>query len=651
MIGDWVAQTPAFVAAAAVVFVPGLAIGYALRLRGMALWALAPVGSTVLLSVFAIGFGLIDIPWNPWTAGIGCLVATGAAILSARAFGPRRRSDATPTTSRWLLATALAAGIVLGALRVGFYIREPAAISQSNDAVFHLNALRWILEQGSASSLDVSAVVGGRSFYPAAWHALSSLTVQLSGAEISVAANMVSIVIAAVIWPLGIAWFTRQATGGSIVAAALAAALSPLLLAFPLLMLAWGVLYPYALSVALLPAAVGIVVSVPAWIEGSGPLERRSANAILGGVLVLAGLGALALSQPAVLLAWGVLAVVWFAWWALPRARVAAPRRRMVLFGSVGAALLTFAGLWIVLTRGTTGSHWPPFRGRIEVLADVLLNAPVLLPAAVGVSILMLVGLVVAVRRADLRWLATSWLVLAGLYGVSAAVGQPQLRRWLLGAWYADPYRLAALLPVVVIPLAAIGLLTVVTWAAGALSARRAGTGTAAAIASIAAVGTLGLVVAPVVHMPRLYEDLKDARSLYESRPASFLSPDERALLEQLDELVPAGARVIGNPSTGVGFGYLLSGRDVYPRTWAPPARDWWWLLAERMNLAATDDEVCAALESAGSPAYVLDFGLGEEGPGKYVMPGMTAFAHHAGFELVAEKGDVSLWRITACSP
>ncbi|MES2867543.1 MAG: DUF6541 family protein, partial [Actinomycetota bacterium] len=121
------------------------------------------------------------------------------------------------------------------------------------------------------------------------------------------------------------------------------------------------------------------------------------------------------------------------------------------------------------------------------------------------------------------------------------------------------------------------------------------------------------------------------------------------ALLEALDELVEPGARVLGNPSTGTGFGYFLSGVDVFPRTWSPPTSQSWTVLGEYLRDAAADPEVCEALTAYGQPEYVLDFGLGEEGPGRYELPGMTDFSGQDGFELVAEDGDVSLWRITAC--
>jgi hypothetical protein len=66
---------------------------------------------------------------------------------------------------------------------------------------------------------------------------------------------------------------------------------------------------------------------------------------------------------------------------------------------------------------------------------------------------------------------------------------------------------------------------------------------------------------------------------------------------------------------------------------------------------AGTEPEVCEALAAYGSPAFVLDFGLGEETPGRYELEGMTDFAGQPGFELIDSEGEASLWRITACEP
>ena len=653
MIGAWLGALPALVIAVAVLFGPGLAIGAALRLRGLALWALAPVVSVAVVAGLALLYGFVKVPWAAWSILAGVAVVVGLAWLARLLLGPRPALPVRDARGTWLVTAGLLVGGLLTAARFIVYVHDPAAISMTNDAVFHLNAVRHILETGSASSLHVSSVIGGRGFYPAAWHALASAVVLLTGVEIPVAANVVSLVIAAGVWTLGVTWFARRIAGAPAVTAALAASLSASLVVFPMLMFQWGVLYSYALSLALLPAAAALLVGAPRWFAGRGPASSPVRTAVLLGVLVLTAVGAIALSQPATLLAWAIISISWFSWWAVSHAIAEPGRRRVVLLAAVAAAWAAFALLWFLLTRSTSGSHWPPFRSKVEAVLDVLLNGQVLLPVMLGVSILMIAGLIVAVVRPKLRWLAAAWAVFGMLYAVSASVGHPGLRRWLLGAWYADPYRIAAAGATVVVPLAAIGLAVIATWAARSISARRGVRaerfGAAWAIVAVAGLGVVTLLTAPMIQMRAVTQGTVDAESRYITE--DYLSPDERALLERLDDHVGEGERVIGNPSTGMGFGYMLSGVDVYPRTWAAPRTEPWRVIEADLRDAGSEPAVCDALDVYGSPRYVLDFGLGEETPGRYELPGMTGFAGRSGFELVDAQGEASLWRITACTP
>lgn len=640
----WLAQAPALGAAVLVVFAPGLLMGLGLKLRGLALWAAAPLLSTATIAALAIIFGVVGVPWNVLTVAAGC----GATVIVAWAVGlalGRRQAVARERRATALLLTGLAVGMLLGAVRFALYLGDPHAVSQTNDAMFHLNALRWIIDTGNASSFHVSGVIGARGMYPGAWHGLASVVALASGLDLPLAANAMSFVIGFTVWPIGIAWMTCLATR-SPATAALAAALSTSLLAFPMLMLEWGVLYPYALAVALLPAAVATVIATVRWAGGDGPVTGPVRGASAGAILVVAAAGALALAQPALLLAWSLLAMLW-----LTGAAAAARARRVIALLAALAGWAVLLTLWYLLSRHTSGAHWPPFRSRPEALFDVVANGPMWLPPAVGVSVLCVIGLVVAVRKGPLRWLVAAWLLLGALYVAAASIGAPVVREGVIGAWYADPYRFAALLPVAVVPLAAIGLHAVTSWAASAIARRRerAGDGTGWAIAGAAAVGVAGLVAAPVITMPNVFENRWDTQPRYASNADSFLSPDERAVLERLPETVPDDAVIIANPSTGAAFGYALSGRDVYPRTWQPPGGDWS-AIAYALRYVATDPAVCPALAEFESPSYVLDFGAGEASPGRYIMEGMTGLAGQPGFELVDEEGNASLWRITACA-
>lgn len=657
MIWDWFAQWPAFLAAALVIFAPGAAIGAALRLRGLALWALAPVGSVALLAALAVVLERAGIPWNPVTIALSVAATTVVAWLVTIPLGRAGRDQTSARSTRLLLA-GLAVGALLGAMRLGFYVGVPDAISQTNDAIFHLNALQWIVDSESASSLTVSGVIGASSFYPAAWHAVASATMLFSGAEIPVVANMVGVVIVALVWPIGVAWFTRAVVApvaqvrGMRLAPAFAAALSGSLLTFPLMLFQWGVLYPNALSLALVPAAAAVVLFTPAWIAGEGPVSGRARGAVVAVVAVLAGLAALALAQPSSLLAWASIVVAWFVAWSIARLRRVGNGSRVVLVIAAAGSLAGFAHLWQTLAASTSGSHWPPFQEPVPAVIAALTNSQLLLPLAPGISILMLVGVVVVAWRVRLVWLAVVWAGFSALYVVVATNDDPEFRAWLLGAWYADPYRVAALAALAVIPLAAIGLAGVMGWIA-ALIARRTGGQIRVGgwtVGATCVIGVVGIAMVPVVQMPQVTIHTPDFQTRYALNERSFLSPEKRELLERIDDHVADDAIVIANPSTGSAFGYMLSGREVFPKTWSPPRTEPWDTLAWGLRDAAERPEVCEALDAFGHPEYVLDFGMGEASPGRWEMPGMTDFDGQAGFELVDREGDASLWRITACA-
>ncbi|MGF2948506.1 DUF6541 family protein [Microbacterium alcoholitolerans] len=640
MIIDWFTQLPVLLVTAGIVFVPGiLAFGFA-GLRGLPLLASAPLFTVAATAVVALLLGEAGIPWGPLPWALAMVVLVPVALLVGRWSGGRL-SDAAPSPLRWILPAAIGAGIALSIWRVVAYVQDPSGVSQTNDAVFHMNAIRYILETDNASSLHVNSVIGGRSFYPAAWHGIVSLVVLLTGAEITVAANMFTLVIAAVIWPLGIAWLARAVTTSSAVAA-YAAILAGALQTFPLLMFQWGVLFPNALSTAMIPAAVALVITVPRWAGAT----RKAAHVVRVALLILVGVAAILLAQPAGILPWMAVCAVWLTFQIF--SHLADWRWPWVLV-SVVMLWAVVVAIWLYLAQGTSGSHWPPFRGKLEVFLDVLLNGQVTIPFAFGVSALMLVGLIVAARAVALRWFAVAWAGISALYLMVAAIGAPVIRVGILGAWYADPYRIASLAPIVVIPLAAIGADALVR----AISARfRRSAEPASTLVGLGATVAfmIVLIIVRPVAMPAVTQGTFDRESRYLASADAFLSPDERELLRKLPEYVPADARIIGNPSTGSGFGYFISGLDVYPRTWATPTTAAWQEIASGLREAASDSAVCDALAVLENPEYVLDFGPGDNSPGRYVMPGMTDFAGQPGFELVTSVGDVSLWRITACA-
>ncbi|MFE6734207.1 DUF6541 family protein [Microbacterium sp. NPDC057650] len=641
MIGEWLAFGLLVLVAAVVLFLPGAVFGGVLRLRGLALVAFAPIATVAMVGALAIVLHLVRLPWSPFTFGLGALILCAIGLLVRRwlpALEPERWRR-----SRWL-PLSIVIGAVLISIRLLLYIETPDAVSQTNDAVFHLNALRYVLETQSASSFSLTGVLGSSSFYPAAWHGVVTLVVQLTGAGIPNAVNAASLVIAALVWPVGIAWFTRAVTGSQ-VTAAVAATLSGVMVQFPMLMLQWGVLYPNTLAVGLLPGALAVIVGFGGT---AAQADGRRGRLITVTLLSVVSIVALGLAQPVAALTLVILAgcfvFVRFAWQNAARAE----NRSRVWIGA--GAVIGVLVVWYLIARASGGALWGPYGNWVVGLVEQALTAQVGLPPMPFLTILVLLGMVGAFWSRRARWLVAAWLGLALLMVIETSVANPLVRMWLLGPWYADPYRVAATLPVVMVPLMAIGLVWSARWAAVKIGVLRRGRGNLTAIVAGALIGIAVLVIHPVVQMPMITEGTVDSQSRYQIGRSTYLSTDERALIQQLPELVPAGATIIGNPSTGMGFAYALSGVNAIPRTWSPPAGDEWDLLAEHLRDAGSRKDVCAALEAFDSPTYVLDFGPGETTAGRYKMPGMTDLDGQPGFELVARKGAASLWRITACS-
>lgn len=641
---EWVQAVPALALALLVVVAPGLAMAWALALRGAAMVAAAPALTVGLGASLAVLFGFVGIGWTPLSAVIGFVLVVALFWVLRRALGlPPLRTEAEGP--RWPLVAGVFAGAAILLWQLASYIGAPDAISQTNDAVFHLNAMRYAVDTGNASSLLLSGVQGASGFYPAAWHGVVSLVTQL-GVEMTVAVNVVALAFSCAVWPLGCAWLV-QVTLRSRAIAGVAGIVSAGFATFPLLLLQWGVLYPLHASMALLPAAIAVWISTTEW----GRLREGTTAGRLGSGLRMIGLlslsaAAIALAQPATLLPL-FAAVLLFAigrvatGWRIATARARIAGAALVL---VGAAAVVAA--WLVLGALPSSGHWPATLGRAEAAWQVATQSLVGAPARIGLAVAVVAGLVRAILRRDARWLVALWILSGALYVAAIALHQPALRALLVGAWYEDPYRLAALTAVASVPLAALGIDGVVRAALGLLPAlRRVATPLVAASSLLVVLATV--LVVPPVFMNVVFDGPDVRPNPYRAEEANYLEDDERELIEKLPELVPADSTIVGNPGTGTGFGYALTGMDVIPRSWqlSPDLQD---VLGSRLPDVAEDPDVCDVIEQRGID-YVLDFGPGEPYPGRWVLEGFTGFEGQDGFELVAEEGDVSLWEITAC--
>jgi hypothetical protein len=646
---SWLSQAGAVIAAVVVLFVPGALAAGVVRLRGFAVLAAAgPLSLAGLTAASLIGV-LVPFRWGVagWaiTAGALVLTAFGVRFAVERYGGHQAMSVSLPSRRGREVAAFLivAACAVIGAWRMSAAIGRPEDISQTFDNLYHLNAVRQVMNDGMIA--PTRQLLPG--FYPDLWHVVTATVAELSGAGVAVSVNAVGIVLGAVVWPIGCIWLVRTIVGPSVVAAATAGVLSIGVTAFPLLMLDFGVLYPNVLSISLLPTAIAAVVTV----SGVGRGERPPG--LLRWVLLVALVPTLALAHPSTLMAF-MLPAFWLGLsghlrWRRQSAMRNAPSAGRTRGTAVLLAVLASSVVLFVVARPSTElAFWPPSASLSEALTQLVSTGLVWRPPAWTVSVLVLLGVLTVLISKRWRgqwWLIASLAMLAFVYVVCLSFPMSWFRYGITGTWYQDIYRIAALLPTFLVPLGALGILGITTSAALLLRDRAR---TAAAIS----VGVGLIFVASTLVLTQtgaaLAEETANTAAVYRQSPSSpLLTDDERALIERLPEHVSIDDVIVGSPWTGTSLSYaLVDRRALVPHIFQELSPDMR-LIVDHLNRAAEDPRVCAALARTHT-RWVLDFGTQEIHDGDHAYPGLKDLGASA-VRLVDRQGDARLYRIVAC--
>ena len=136
---------------------------------------------------------------------------------------------------------------------------------------------------------------------------------------------------------------------------------------------------------------------------------------------------------------------------------------------------------------------------------------------------LALVGCVVAALRPRLRWLLAVHLGAGALF-VLVAGSDGRISRLVSAAWWDDPFRLAALVGVAGIPLAAVGLDSAVSWVAShVVAGRRASRHPGAAWAPPVLAGAVAVVALALAAGWQTADTTRVVASTYRSE--TFLHP------------------------------------------------------------------------------------------------------------------------------
>lgn len=656
---SWLDAVPAALLSAVWLFVPGLLVTYGYGLRGFAAWGLAPVVSVAIVATTAVVAHIVGVPWSvSLVVGVALVVAVVVAVVMVLL---RHRWPAAPVDPRRVTlaaAVGLVPAFVLGAITLMHGLGRPDALSQTYDAVLHYNAIASIVDTRDASSLTVGSLdIPGEpgSFYPAAWHDLVSLVVLAGGFGITLSVNAMSGVIAVVVWTVTCLLFVRQIVGKSAVAMAITGVVSVAFTAFPWDLLTFGTLWPNLLGMSLVPAGMALVLSVTG-LARDDVIGRGRAWVMLPVAAVGTGFA----HPNAIFTVIALSLVPIFAAVVIRTRRLRAEGRARRGTWELVLAVGVFLVFWALsdempIFNGVRNFYWPPIETPARAIGEAFFVSTTSYNALWLMALLVLGGLVLSRRIVEIRWVAASFVLNAILYVMTAGLNTPITHKFT-GYWYNDPHRLAAMLPITMVPLAVVTLVWLGRQAAALLERwpRIVGAlrGRAFAGVTFVIVVLLGVLTGGF-YVTRHAALMQDAYVLPVGDPSvDFVDPSERAFFAEVGQHTPPDAMVANNPWDGSALLWALANRRVlFPHLEVTVSADELYL-AKHLNNASQDPKVCEAANRLHVGYLIIgDGGFWPWDKRVHDYPGFAdPGADNKAFQLILTYGPgLKLYRLTAC--
>ncbi len=634
---SWWDTLAAFAVLLVALFAPGWLVVRALGARGLEAVAVSPAVSVGVIAAWATIAQRLGIGWNWLVLAAVTAVTAGLGWLAVHAVGghdpvltPRRRLLGRPDSHA---VVAIALGVVIALVTILPAIGRPDELVDSPDAVYHLNRIRLFLDTGNFS-------IAHPTFYPNGFHAWIATGLQTGAAPVLPGTNVATVVLAAVVWPIGVVTLVRHALGTSRIITYAAGLASAAFVSFPTILLGWGVLWPNLMGTALTPGALAIMLQA-----ARSPKGRLRRGQWLGFAAAVPGL---ALIQPNSLVALVMFALVWFvaarlragiighASWA----SVIRDLGAVAIAGIIGLVAAPLVSDRLALTQSYewTG-HVSVWRALIEVVGGRL-QIGVVLWGLLGL-ILLGIGWIVVRARAAIPVVAM-WGACVALY-VLAASSTASWTALITGYWYNDKVRLASLaaVPGVVLVAAAAPAVRDLLLTVPVLRSQ---------VPAVTLVALAAIPLATVVWQAPTRSTMLDGFFRPADPARVILSRQAQADLAVLAGEIPPGEGLIGRPENGSPLMYALFGTNTFYRSIPIPDTGDENLLGTGFAQLTTRPDVCQALARHGI-RWAID------SPHVYWLDrperssGLVDLASVDGLEKVRTVGDYTLYRITGCRP
>lgn len=641
-------------------------------------WALiaAPAVSTCAFCLLGESFYSLGIDANPWTMFFYpvvflCLTVVGSDLLIKRVI----ELPSIPWR-RFLLFMAVGAGF-------GYFVFVRAlpstgAIFQSEDIAKHALQIQAFVDSHTLSSLHSSiyqadldiAPFKGVGFYPCAWHTLCALVCQITNGDVPTVMNATNFALSSLVYPLSSLGLLATLFENERLNWAAASISCVCISAFPWGLLVFGPLFPNLCALSFLPSIVWLFVkaSFPSTLTFKARLSLFVA-------FLLASIG-MALSHPNAIFSAAVILIPYCVYLAstralFPKSRLLTPRLQSI------ATIVFCAAIWIALRhspafKGVTSFNWAAYCSKWQSLINVLTLSftdgfsDVSFVAQPVVALALIAGCCQISRQKNTGWLPFSY-AFACLICMVCMSTEGELKHLLGGFWYTDPFRLAATAGIAAVPLAALGLDSMIEWLSEKITVevlQRKGIAPSLQAAHIAfAVLTFAIVI-PSFAIPGIcsvetaFTKIRlDVKAMYSME--NPYSPKEREFVNKVKEVLPDDAVIINNPLDGSLLAYGFDDLHCYYRSrWGygddsemPESA----VIRNRLKDYASDSAVQDAVKTIGAEYVLL---LDTKGSTDsflqwYYNPslfeGITEIdSTTPGFELVLADRNLRLYRIVA---
>ncbi|WP_165251906.1 DUF6541 family protein [Adlercreutzia sp. ZJ304] len=673
-------------------WLPGILLLLSIRLDKLIAVSFAPIISTLLYAILGFVYGQIDV-FSTWlnvvlpVLAVTIVVFVVSKIVRAKngfryeLLIPKERAHEANKPFRYkrviVFALYIMCGIAATCLIFVSGLSNPDSVLQAFDNVHHLGVVRTFVETGQWSFLHVAAYGGipedmqaiqGWNFYPTIWHMVGAILVSAVGVPVALAANATNILFVAFVFPAGMFSLLEILFGKFSKAHMLGCILSFAFAAFPWKFLVWGPLFPNLASYALMAPVIFMFLIL-------FETKRSRYERALATILFVLGSICLVLAQ--------TNAVFTMAVFLIPFVIMQASRIPLLLKGDkcalwhrlicAGLSIVVISAIWCLLYETPflheVVSHvWPPFEGKRQALINVAMLSFNGTQPQIVLGFLVVVGIFASFVYRKLRWVTVAYVMMCIIYIVCAA-SEGIIKQVLGGFWYTDTMRLAASAALYAIPLACLGLTTLLSLISKfvlSVASRRqnvekisnAAQATVALIFIIAVFSPVSFISTLMGVRPALLDIHETVKAVYDSKAPNVYDADERSFVQKTLDITGDDI-VLNMPDDGSAFAYGIDGLNVfyrYTRTYGNEDEiEISKIIRENLNNVSTDLSVQKAVEQTGAQ-YLIKLDQDDQ----YIRQSPYLFTYDEslwegvdgvnddtpGFEIVLSEGDMRLYRI-----